>query len=79
MAALKNKNLRPYLFQDLETVKKHMKEEGSISLLLISKEPPNLTEEMEKENFKVVKNKKAKVILPKNFNFGINGLSTILE
>jgi hypothetical protein len=41
-AALKNKNFRPYLFKDIETLKKLMKEEGSLSLLLISKDPPNL-------------------------------------
>lgn len=42
LAAIKNKNFRPYLFKDIETLKKLMKEDGSLSLLLVSKDPPNL-------------------------------------
>jgi hypothetical protein len=58
-----------------------VREENSLSLLLMSKEPSYLEKELERENLRLVKTKrqKARVLLPMNSKFSVQGLETILE
>lgn len=76
---MKNKNIFPYVFKDMKQIKEFMKEDDSLVVLMMSQDPPELEEELAKENFMAVPKKRAKMLIPRQFDSAIDGLSTILE
>ena len=79
ITSLKHKNLVPVLYQDVEKIREYMKEENSLLLVMMSKDPPGFEEDLKKDNYMVVKKRKVKMVVPKRFDSTIDGLSTILE
>ena len=77
--SIKNKNIIPCLFKDMKQIKDFMKEDDSLVVLMMSKDPPFLEEELARENFMVVPKKRVKMLVPRQFDSAIDGLSTILE
>lgn len=78
-ASIKNKNIVPMLYKDMDSLKEIVKEEESLVLLMMSSEPAELSSELLKEDYVIINKRKAKMILPKKFDSAIDGLSTILE
>ena len=79
ITSLKHKNLVPVLYQDVEKIREYLREDNSLLLVMMSKDPPGFEEDLKKDNFMVVKKKKVKMVVPKRFDSTIDGLSTILE
>ena len=77
--SIKSKNIIPCLFKDMKQIKEFMKEDDSLVVLMMSKDPPDLEEELAKENFMVVPKKRMKMLIPHHYDSAIDGLSTILE
>ena len=63
----------------MKQIKDFMKEDDSLVVLMMSKDPPFLEEELARENFMVVPKKRVKMLVPRQFDSAIDGLSTILE
>ena len=73
-ASVKNKKIFPTKFKDLNTLTQYMKEPNSLVMLRMEKNPFGLDKKLDSEDFKIVRKKKMKMLLPKQTDEGIEGL-----
>ena len=73
-ASVKNKKIFPTKFKDLNTLTQYMKEPNSLVMLMMEKNPFGLDKKLDSEDFKIVRKKKMKMLLPKQTDEGIEGL-----
>lgn len=70
-ASVKNKKIFPTKFKDLNTLTEYMKEPNSLVMLMMDKEPLGLEKKVNSEDYKIVKKKKMRMLLPKRSDDGI--------
>lgn len=73
-ASVKNKKIFPTKYKDLNTLTQYMKEPNSLVMLMMEKDPQGLDKKVNSEDYKIVKKKKMKMLLPKRTDDGIEGL-----
>jgi hypothetical protein len=73
-ASVKNKKIFPTKYKDLNTLTQYMKEPNSLVMLMMDKDPQGLDKKVDSEDYKIVKKKKMKMLLPKRTDDGIEGL-----
>ena len=73
-ASVKNKKIFPTKYKDLNTLTQYMKEPNSLVMLMMEKDPQGLDKKVDSEDYKIIKKKKMKMLLPKRTDDGIEGL-----
>jgi hypothetical protein len=73
-ASVKNKKIFPTKFKDLNSLTQYMKEPNSLVMLMMDEDPFGLEKKLDSEDYKIVKKKKMKMLLPKRTDEGIDGL-----
>jgi hypothetical protein len=73
-ASVKNRKIFPTKYKDLNTLTEYMKEPNSLVMLLMDKDPLGLDKKVDSEDYKIIKKKKMKMLLPKRTDDGIEGL-----
>lgn len=73
-ASVKNKKIFPTKFKDINTLTQYMKEPNSLVMLMMDKDPVGLQNKVDSEDYKIVRKKKMRALLPKKSDDGIDGL-----
>ncbi len=77
-ASVKNSKIFPTKYKDLNTLAQYMKEPNSLVMLMMDKDPVGLEKKVKSQDYKIVKKRKMRMLLPKRSNDGID-LEIILE